>query len=206
VFWERFFGRNSKKIKVLEGLKCFKCDNEGFALICKVKFLDENLSAEGLLSTGSITSPEILYREGNGSCVIFVSGKYSQALPWPDESTMEKVCLDRPPEFSDMNTMKVSIVGEDAALQQLLKSVEKLARGTRILSLTRLKPKPESLLSALTDKQRKALLTAYGLGYYDVPRRIPSEDIAKLLKIDKSTFAEHLRKAEKRIVGNALIA
>jgi predicted DNA binding protein len=48
-------------------------------------------------------------------------------------------------------------------------------------------------------------LTAYGLGYYDVPRRTPSEDIAKLLKIDKSTFAEHLRKAEKRIVRDALV-
>jgi predicted DNA binding protein len=52
---------------------------------------------------------------------------------------------------------------------------------------------------------RGALLTAYGLGYYDVPRRTPSEDIAKLLKIDKSTFAEHLRKAEKRIVRDALV-
>ncbi len=206
IFWDRFFGRNSKKVKVLEGLKCFKCDNEGFALICKVRFLDKKMTAVDLVSSGSITDAEILYREADGSLVIFVSGRYSNGLPWPDEATMAKIYLDRPPEFSDVNTMRVSIVGEDETLQKLLMSVEKLSKGSKILSLTRLKPKPESAISTLTDKQRKALLTAYGLGYYEVPRRVSSEEIAKLLNIDRSTFTEHLRKAEKRIVRNALVA
>ena len=69
-----------------------------------------------------------------------------------------------------------------------------------ILSLGPMEPHGESQLSRLSPKQRQALLTAYGLGYYDVPRRISSEDVARHLKVDKSTVVEHLRKAEKKIL------
>ena len=48
------------------------------------------------------------------------------------------------------------------------------------------------------------LLTAYALGYYDVPRRISSDDLSGHLKVDKSTLVEHLRKAERKLIGSII--
>jgi len=89
-------------------------------------------------------------------------------------------------------------------LQAYLRHAERRNLALKILSLTPLGPKAESPMSALTAKQRQVLVTAYGLGYYDVPRRISSDKMARLLKIDKSTMAEHLRKAEKRMIKSVI--
>jgi predicted DNA binding protein len=48
------------------------------------------------------------------------------------------------------------------------------------------------------------LLVAYALGYYDVPRRISSDELSRHLNIDKSTIVEHLRKAERKLIGGII--
>ena len=61
-----------------------------------------------------------------------------------------------------------------------------------------------SLFSEMTGKQMDALLKAHRYGYYASPRDITTENIAKSLGISRSTYEEHLRKAENRIM-NALV-
>lgn len=63
---------------------------------------------------------------------------------------------------------------------------------------------PTSPLSALTDRQREVVETAYGLGYYDVPRAATAEAVADELDLDPSTVSEHLQRAERNIVGGLL--
>ena len=48
------------------------------------------------------------------------------------------------------------------------------------------------------------VLTAYALGYYDVPRKISSDDLSRHLNVDKSTLIEYLRKAERKIIGSII--
>lgn len=69
----------------------------------------------------------------------------------------------------------------------------------KVISLTDARVPPESPLAPLTERQRKVLITAYKLGYYDVPRRISSKDLAQRLDLVKSTFSAHIRKAEGRL-------
>jgi len=59
-------------------------------------------------------------------------------------------------------------------------------------------------MTSLTEKQRRILMSAYKMGYYDVPRRTDSEMVAKALELDKSTVVEHLRKAEKRLLKQVI--
>ncbi|MBI4416865.1 MAG: helix-turn-helix domain-containing protein [Euryarchaeota archaeon] len=58
-----------------------------------------------------------------------------------------------------------------------------------------------SLFAGLTGKQVDALLKAHRYGYYASPRQVTTESIANALGVSRSTYEEHLRKAENRIVG-----
>ncbi|MFH1750867.1 MAG: helix-turn-helix domain-containing protein [Candidatus Micrarchaeota archaeon] len=56
----------------------------------------------------------------------------------------------------------------------------------------------------LSEKQRAAIKKAALLGYYEFPRKISAEQIAGKEGVDESTFREHIRKAEARIIKAAL--
>lgn len=58
----------------------------------------------------------------------------------------------------------------------------------------------ESFFSGLTTKQMEALVKAFDYGYYTSPREVTTDSIATSLGISRSTYEEHLRKAENRLM------
>lgn len=61
-----------------------------------------------------------------------------------------------------------------------------------------------SLFNELTDKQMDALIKAHDYGYYNSPRNITTESVAKSVGVSRSTYEEHLRKAENRIMESVI--
>ncbi len=59
---------------------------------------------------------------------------------------------------------------------------------------------PRSLLGELTKKQSHALMTAIARGYYEIPKKLSTDDIAKSLDLPRTTYEEHLRKAESKVM------
>jgi predicted DNA binding protein len=59
---------------------------------------------------------------------------------------------------------------------------------------------PRSLLGELTKKQSNALMTAIAQGYYEIPKKLSTDDIAKSLDLPRTTYEEHLRKAESKVM------
>ncbi len=59
-------------------------------------------------------------------------------------------------------------------------------------------------LEALTDRQREVVHRAFDMGYYDVPRRVSTRDVADELGLDASTVAEHLQRAERNLLSQHL--
>ena len=60
----------------------------------------------------------------------------------------------------------------------------------------------QDLLKILTDKQRMVLTAANRYGYYEHPKKLNGEELAKKVGLSKSTMLQHLRKAEGRIMAN----
>lgn len=60
----------------------------------------------------------------------------------------------------------------------------------------------DSLLAGLTNKQIRALVEAYQLGYFETPARTDADSMARRFGTSRSTFAEHLRKAEWKVIAN----
>jgi len=53
----------------------------------------------------------------------------------------------------------------------------------------------------LTPGQAAALETAYEMGYFEVPKRVTSAEVATELDISKSAFLERLRRGQARLLG-----
>ncbi|MFW9795252.1 MAG: helix-turn-helix domain-containing protein [Candidatus Thorarchaeota archaeon] len=58
----------------------------------------------------------------------------------------------------------------------------------------------ETLFADLTEKQTNAVLNAYAHGYYKIPRDADVQTIADRLDLPRTTFQEHLKKAENKIM------
>lgn len=58
----------------------------------------------------------------------------------------------------------------------------------------------EALTGSLTEKQVDALLTAYREGYYTYPRGSDVQEIAERHRIPRSTYREHLSRAENKLM------
>ena len=60
------------------------------------------------------------------------------------------------------------------------------------------------LLPKLSEKQREAVNLAYKKGYYEYPKKIDLGELAKLMSVSKSTFQEHLKRAEGKLIPRML--
>jgi len=56
-------------------------------------------------------------------------------------------------------------------------------------------------LSAMTPMQASALATSMAMGYYQMPRRTSTGKIAASLKVPRTTFQEHRKKAESKLMA-----
>jgi len=56
----------------------------------------------------------------------------------------------------------------------------------------------------LTDRQREVLCAARKLGYFSYPREASAEEVAEAVGIARSTFAEHLAAAQRRVIGGVV--
>ena len=89
------------------------------------------------------------------------------------------------------------ILSSKEKLQKLLKSLEKC--GTlKLLHISKAKMGN----SYLSNGQMTAINLALILGYYEWPRRISAQELAKKLKKSKPTLLQHLRIAESKIIKN----
>jgi len=57
-----------------------------------------------------------------------------------------------------------------------------------------------ALFGSLTFKQRRALITALDNGYYHMPREATAGEIAEKLGIPRTSYVDHLRKAENKLL------
>jgi PAS domain S-box-containing protein len=57
------------------------------------------------------------------------------------------------------------------------------------------------LKADLTDRQRAALVRAYAGGFFEWPHEATGDDIAEAMGVCRSTFHQHLRAAQRKVVG-----
>jgi predicted DNA binding protein len=105
----------------------------------------------------------------------------------------------RPPEIS-CNRIRFALVGDSESLRALEKILSNVNLPYNVKNLSGFEKSIDSAFDRLTPQQMKVLRRAYVEGYYSVPRKISTEQLANLLKMEKGNVGEHLRRAEKNIM------
>ena len=73
--WRRLFGPNYDKVEILEAVKSLKCDFDGLAVICRIRFKDKKMKTTDLVGKGAIRTVETLYKDKDGSLTVFIEGR-----------------------------------------------------------------------------------------------------------------------------------
>ncbi len=188
-----------KEIKSLELLYFLRQDPQELAAISRVEFKDSNVKAEDLLKRGILTDAQVIEREKNGAYILFVrSGSPTLS------SVLNYIGIEGgylfPPLGIEDGKVKFSFIGNEAQIKDFMEKLDAIAIRYHVVLLADANFSPISPFSQLTEKQQTVLLSAYKMGYYDIPRRVTTEEIAKKLGLVDSTVVEHLRKAEQRII------
>jgi len=201
-----------QKIKSFEILHFLRYNPKEFAAICRVEFANASTKIADLFP-GEKIRVQVLEQEKENTFTCFMKGdmqahaRAAKELTHSDTQWLmgfaeAEVYYDSL-EFKD-ERLKVSFMGDAKQVKALLELFEKGKMQHRVVSLTDAKVALHSPLSSLTEKQRRVLVTAFELGYYDLPRKISSQELAKKLNLQSSTLVEHRRKAERRLLSGIL--
>lgn len=104
-----------------------------------------------------------------------------------------------PIEYAADGKMLFEVAGDQEGLRKLVTSLpDQLS--VSVNRLGEYDEYRESQATALTDRQKEVLTVARECGYYEIPRQASVREIADEVGCSKSTAANHLRKAENRLV------
>ncbi|WP_324663360.1 helix-turn-helix domain-containing protein [Haloarcula sediminis] len=105
-----------------------------------------------------------------------------------------------PVAFRADGTMELTLVGPGETVQRAVEAVPE-GIGVDVREVGEYVNHRFEPTAALTDRQFEAVAAAVDCGYYDEPREGSTADVAEALGCSPGTAAEHLRKAEARVMG-----
>jgi len=111
----------------------------------------------------------------------------------------------RSPEVSG-NTIRFVVACDPETVKTVMKTLKGLDIPYNLRNISSFKTSGDSVFDRLTLQQTRILRLAYAEGYYSIPRKITTEQLASLLKMEKGNVGEHLRRAEKNIMDFLMTA
>ena len=188
----------SRDVESLEVVHHLRHGTEESAIICKIKPKDSGAKIGDLKFR--FKKFEVLSEEKDGFLVYLEA---ETAPLSPEGPNRPRVYLNFPFEVRGGNR-RVTFLGDSAELKKMFRWLERRGIKFEVLSNSDARTSPESALDGLSGQQRKALVAAYSNGYYEVPRRVNLDALARWQNVKKSTFAEHLLKGENRLISRVL--
>ena len=197
-----FQGKMLDKIDSMELIELLKLD---FEKGIKIGLLQINVkkgySIDDVELPTNVEKVDVLDSgEGRYICIVKVR------VPDEFRQLMKKFNLDliwTTPSIMSAEKFVISVVGPQEDLKKYLERVKNLGEIHKI-SYQKATYTEHDMMSVLTEKQREIVKAAKMYGYYEYPRRINTEELAKKVGVSKATVVEHLRKAEVRLFDNIL--
>jgi len=191
------------KIKTSEILYFLRQNDEELAAVSRVEFKDTTTQIQDLTAGDLLMDAQLIEKEKNGAYIIFTRIR-APGLPSILNAIGVKDGYLLPPLSIQDGKIKFSFLGNESHIKDFMEKITQLGIHYRVILLADANFSPISPLNQLTSKQQNVLLAAYKHGYYDIPRKITTEELAKKLGLVNSTVVEHLRKAENRLIKDII--
>ncbi|RDI70511.1 helix-turn-helix domain-containing protein [Halopelagius longus] len=117
--------------------------------------------------------------------------------------TRESLIVLPPLRYEASGGVTFEVLGESETLREALANVPE-GIGVAVERVGEYDTARRTAESALTSRQREAVSAAMAVGYYETPREATIAEVAAELGCARSTAAEHLQKAEARLVRTVL--
>ncbi len=183
----------------LEVLHILSSGPEGATSVVKIRPKDPRVPFEELARLARYPLELLEARDGAFTCVMKFGKSPLMGLLGAER---RRGYLVPPIELGERARM--TFVGSRSDVSAFLDKLRSRGLHYRTLSISDLRLSPASPLNALTDKQRRVLTAAYRQGYYDRPRRVSTEGLARSLGLSSSTVVNHRLKAERRVLSAIL--
>ena len=198
------FGKSHRfndQIRSLEVLSFLKSTPNELVEICRVQLIDP---ATRIMDVFSQSSEEVsvLQQEAEDTYVCFYRRRPVRRL-LSMVSSIPGGYLSTPYEVRD-GKLRITLLGNARSLKIFLKTLQGVGLHPSVVSLTDAVFSLNSPLEGLTEKQKTVIIDAFKNGYYDFPRKIGSEALARKLGIREPTLVIHRRKAERKLFAHML--
>jgi predicted DNA binding protein len=194
-----------KKIKSLELLYFLRQDDQELSAISRVEFKDPDIKIEEVIGSGLLEDAQVIEKEKNGTYILFTRSGAPSLSAVLKEIGIQGGYLFPPLGIED-GKVKFSFLGSEKQIKEFMEKLDAIGIHYRVVLLADANFSPISPFSQLTERQQEVLLAAYKWGYYDIPRKITSQQLAKKLGLVDSTVVEHIRKAEQRLIKQIIEA
>jgi len=184
-------------VKSFEILHFLKQEPTEISFIARVEFCDQSINEHEFFA--GFQEAQLLEQEKGGTAEVY----YLRKKPI-EEHFLESGGFMVPPYAIHDGIVRFVFIGDNKQVDRFLATIESTGVPYKLISLGDAKFAFDSPLNGLTEKQRNALITAFNSGYFDVPSRISSEQLARKLHIHHSALNTHLRKAERYVLAQLL--
>jgi len=198
------FGKSHRfndQVKSVEVLTFLKSSPQEIVEICRVQLKDAAASIKSVFAHPS-EEVSVLQQEAADTYICFYRKRPVRRL-LSIISSVPGAYLSIPYEVRD-GRLRVSLLGNNRSVRSFLKSLHRVGLHPKVVSLTDAVFSLNSPLEYLTEKQKTVIIDAFKSGYYDFPRKIGSEALAKKLSIREPTLVIHRRKAERKLLAQVL--
>lgn len=142
-----------------------------------------------------------VYPDGDGNCYSYIRNELdptNRALATAFQR--ETLAVIPPLEFLPDRRMLASIVVRSDDFREIRREIPDDVS----LEVVSIGSVPRAARSALTSDQRRAIATAWELGYYDIPRNATLQDVADELGYAMSTVSDLLRRGQASLIADEL--
>ncbi|AGB15998.1 putative DNA binding protein [Halovivax ruber XH-70] len=160
---------------------------------------DPDAVAEILRESTGVETYEIT--RSTGGCYLYQQqGLTESALDLFEAFFRESIVVLTPYELRADGSIRMTVVGDGAKVQAVIEEFPDEVT----VEIVRVGDSVGGPASELSARQREAVSVAWDCGYYEVPRETGIERVAAELDCAISTASDLIRRAESRLVANAL--
>lgn len=174
-------------------------EDEGYTCVPQVE-VEERLDHDLLETLDCIDRWELVAEREH--TYLYLLELTATGLPEEIADDYEEVVGTSAPEVSDRGLL-LSFVGSQEAIRDVLRHYVAAGASPGLRRLAAYEGDGTSV-DALTERQLEVVRTAYDLGFYEIPREASTEDVATELGVDPATVSEHLQRAERNLLAEAL--